>query len=131
MYRIEKKPYGFHISFDGFIKAEEMAQWVKESGAALADVRGHFGVFVDMRNLKPLPQEAKSIMETGQKMYKAKGMQRSVVAVESAVVAMQFKKLAQESGIYEWERYLDVSKTPNWQEVGREWLEKGVDPDKK
>ena len=35
----------------------------------------------------------------GQKLYKAKGMSRSVVIVDNVIIKMQFKKIAQETGI--------------------------------
>ena len=34
-----------------------------------------------------------------------------------------------ETGIYEWERYIDASKTPKWEEIGIEWLVNNIDPD--
>jgi hypothetical protein len=73
----------------------------------LATAKGGFGVFVDMRTLKPLPEDAQKVMEEGQKLFKQKGMTRSVVIVTGALTKMQFKRIAQETGIYEWERYID------------------------
>jgi hypothetical protein len=83
-----------------------------------------------MRNLKPLPPDAQASMEEGQKLYKQKGMERSVVILNSASLTMQFKRIAKETGIYEWERYVDASKTADWEKVGLDWVKKGVDPDK-
>jgi len=86
-------------------------------------------VFVDMRTLKPLPPDAQPIMVAGQQLYKEKGMQRSVVILADAVTTMQFRRLAKESGIYAWERYLDASSNADWKKVGEAWLTQGVDPD--
>ncbi len=49
------------------------------------------------------------LMEEGQKEYKERGMTRSVVILDSAIMAMQFKRLAKDTGIYQWERYIDAS----------------------
>lgn len=107
-----------------------MANWVNESQNTLnTENRGTFNIFVDMRGLKPLPPEAQKEMETGQKLYKGKGMARSVVIVDNPTTQMQFKRLAKQTGIYQWERYIDASSKPNWEQVGLDWINNGKDPD--
>ncbi len=129
MYTIEKKMYGLKLTFGGFIQAPEMQNWVDESGKALAGLSSGFGVFVDMRELKPLPPEAQEVMQVGQIAFKQKGMKRSVVILANAIVTMQFKRIAKETGIYEWERYIDASAHSNWEAIGEAWITKGTDPD--
>ncbi len=128
MYNIEKKDYGFKLTFSGTVDASEMANWVKDAEKALVGQNGSFGVFVDMRELNPLTNEAKAEMEKGQKLFKEKGMQRSVVILNSAILTMQFKKIAQETGIYAWERYIDASNTPDWEAKGVAWIKNGIEP---
>lgn len=130
MYKIEKKDYGFKLTFGGFITEDEMKKWLEESKIALQTAPKSFGVFVDMRTLKPLPTEAQKHMQEGQKLYKEKGMVRSVVILANAVTKMQFKRIAQETGIYQWERYIDEASNPNWEKVGIDWIKNGIDPDK-
>ncbi len=130
MYQIEKKDYGFKLTFGDFIYAEEMKRWVEDSQKALALPLKEFGVFVDMRSLKPLPSDSQKAMEEGQKLYKMKGMSRSVVILNSATVTGQFKRIAKETGIYQWERYIDASTKKDWEEIGIRWISKAVDPDK-
>jgi hypothetical protein len=43
---------------------------------------------------------------------------------------MQFKRIAKETGIYQWERYIDSNANPTWEQAGVDWLVKGTDPDK-
>lgn len=129
MYKIEKEDYGFKLTFGDFIKAEEMMAWVDESKNALAAAPNEFGVFIDMRTLKPLPADTQAHMEEGQRLYKGKGMIRSAVVLASATTKMQFKRIAQETGIYEWERYIDASSVPNWEKAGVSWISEGIDPD--
>jgi hypothetical protein len=129
MYKIEKKDFGVKLTFGDFIKVEEMTNWLNESKKVLDSISGDYSVFVDMRTLKPLPKEAQVVMEEGQKMYKQRGMIRSVVILDSSLTTVQFKRIAKETGIYEWERYIDASSTPNWEEVGRLWIVDGIDPD--
>ncbi|MCK5075569.1 MAG: hypothetical protein KAR38_04290 [Calditrichia bacterium] len=130
MYKIEKKDFGFKLIFSDFIKIDEMSKWVEESKVALSGSIRKFGVLIDMRNLKPLPKDSQETMETGQKLYKEKGMQRSAVILDNALVAMQFKRLAKGSGIYEWERYIVASEHSDWEDIAINWLKNSVDPDK-
>ena len=40
-----------------------------------------------------------------------------------------FSRLAQESGIHYWERYISAENTPDWEARGWAWIQNGVDPD--
>ena len=128
MFKIKREMYGFKMEFKDFIKAGEMKQWLDESQKALMNAPNEFGVLVDMRELKPLPQDAQKLMETGQKMYKQRGMNRSVVILDNAILTMQFQRIAKDTGIDKWERYIDASKIRNWEFVGINWIKKGIEP---
>jgi len=128
MYKIETTDYGFHLVFGGVMEVGELRQWVTDSEAKLQLIDRPFYVLVDMRTLGPLDAEGKLLMKEGQAEYRAAGMQRSVVILNNPVTLMQFKRIAHESGIFEWERYIDASVVPNWQAVAMAWLLQGVDP---
>lgn len=128
MYSVEKAGYGFKLTFGGFIQPDEMKAWVEESKKALTSAAGSFGVFIDMRTLKPLPKESQPLMVEGQKLYKAKGMQRSVVILNDTITTAQFRRIAKETGIDAWERYIDASKTADWKTAGEAWLTKSQEP---
>jgi len=81
-----------------------------------------------MRKLSPLTPEAQQAMVEGQQLFKARGMTRSAVIVNNAVTAMQFRRLAQQSGIYQWERYFDGA-LPGYLDSAVAWGRDGVDPD--
>ncbi len=129
MYKIERKTSGYLLTFSGNVDSAEMEKWVAESEAALASETGDFGVIVDMRNLAPLAPEVQTVMVKGQQAYKEKGLKRSVVVVNNAVTKMQFQRLAKESGIDAWERYIDGSAVQDWAKVAVAWVKDGVDPD--
>lgn len=129
MYKIERKPFGYKLSFGGFVQADEMESWVEESRKELSTAPPHFGVFVDMRELKPLAPNAKDKMEEGQKLFKAKGMERSVVILSSALIVMQFRQIAKDTGIDQWERYIDASKIQNWEEQAIAWITEAKEPE--
>ena len=90
-----------------------------------------FVVFVDMRDMELLPPESRPIMIEGQRYYRANGMQRSVVILKDKITMMQFKGIAKETGIYEWERYIDSNAEPNWKQVAMAWILDNIDPDDK
>ncbi len=130
MYKIDKTTYGYKLTLSEMIKADEMKQWLEDSKKALASSPATFGIMVDMRDLKPLPPEAQPHMQEGQKLYKEKGMQRSAVILANAVITMQFKRIAKQTGIDQWERYIDASSDSNWEQTATEWIANGVDCDK-
>ena len=129
MYRIEKVNWGYCLTFGGSCPAEELDEWLEKSRKILADQEEEFCVFVDMRTIIPLSREAQVFIQEGQKLYKRRGMLRSVVILNSPVVAAQFRRIAWETGIGQWERYIDASSVPDWEEVGMDWLLKEVDPE--
>ncbi len=130
MFTIETKKYGFRFNFSGFVTAEEMTKWVDEVKKIFSVPQAkEFGIFVDMQEMKPLPDDAQKVIVEGQTLCKTKGMVRSVVILRSPIVTMQFRRLAKESGIYQWERYIASSDVPNFEKVGEDWLVSAIDPD--
>jgi len=57
-------------------------------------------------------------------------MSKSVVILANTVTKMQFKRIGKETGIYQWERYIDEVSNPNWEKAGVDWIQNGIDPDK-
>ena len=129
MYVIEKTEYGYHLTFGGNIIQEEMKQWVEESQQVLATQKGSFSVFVDMRTLEPISADAQVQMQKGQRLYKQKGMVRSVVIHDNLTVTRQFQRIARHTGIQTWERYIDASAVPDWEKVGMDWILEGKEPE--
>ena len=129
MYKIERKTSGYLLTFSGFVAKDEMIRWSEESKSVLnREKEPHFGVIVDMRELKPLPPDAQEVMVRGQQQYKVKGMERSAVILNNSVTTMQFKRLAKESGIDAFERYIDASATANWTDAAVEWVKNAKEP---
>ena len=106
-----------------------MQQWLDDSEVFLQAAPAGFGVFVDMRRLKLISQGVKDMFEKGQRHYKEMGMARSVVVVENSTLAVQFKRIALQSDIYDWERYIDATASDDWQKLGEDWISRGIDPD--
>ena len=128
MYVIKKTEYGYHLTFSGNIMQDEMKQWVEESQQALATQKGSFSVFVDMRTLEPISVDAQVQMQKGQRLYKQKGMVRSVVIHDDSTLTRQFQRIARHTGILPRERYIDASAEPDWEKVGMDWILEGKEP---
>jgi hypothetical protein len=129
VYKIEMRDFGYRLTFGDLMSAMEMRRWVEESLEVLPREPRDFHVFVDMRTLAPLDEECQAIIRDGQRLYKQRGMVRSVVILSSPVITVQFKRIALQSGIYEWERYVDAAANDNWEQLGMGWLRDAVDPD--
>lgn len=129
MYKIEKRDYGFKLTFSGIILKDEMLQWLEESKEALSNIQNEFYVFVDMRGLHTLPPDSQVFMKEGQELYLNKGMRRSVVITDSELNRLQFTRIAKQTGIYPGERYIDAAAFDNWEEMGLNWILKGIEPE--
>ena len=131
MYKIERRPSGYILTFSGIIDSDEMQRWHDDSQRSLStETSSSFGVIIDMKDLQPISGEAKTIMVAGQKLYKEKGMKRSAVILNSPEITTQFKNLAVQSGIYATERYIDASQINNAVDIAISWVKDAIDPDK-
>ena len=128
MYSIQRKNYGYLLTFSGIVSPIEMNRWFEDCKKELVHSPDEFVVFVDMRELTPLEPEAMDIITQGQIIFKQSGMIRSVVVVEKPVVNLQFVKISKLSGIHGNERVLDVMTSPNWEEAGLNWILHGIEP---
>lgn len=128
MYNIEIQDYGFKLTFGGSIGAAEMEAWLNDFKDVVSNSNDQFFIFVDMRTLIPLCEEAQVHMRQGQELARRMGMVRSVVILNSPVVAAQFRRIGGETGIGKWERYIDASSVPNWEDAGMDWLLEALDP---
>ena len=108
---------------------DELERWGRDVAVALSELPKMFGVFVDMRGLVPLASDAQGALRQGQLYARHLGMQRSVVIVDSVAVAEQFERIARETRIYAYERYINALTEPNWEQMGIDWIVDAIDPD--
>jgi hypothetical protein len=130
MHKISKQKYGFELTFGGTIDLNEITKWREESRVALVGAPKSFGVLIDMRGLKPgdLHAKAQPVMVEGQGLYRKAGMVRSSVILHSATVTMQFQRLAKQSGIDSYGRYIDSNAHPDWHVKAVAWIENKAEP---
>ncbi len=130
MHHISRQKFGYELTFGGTIDLDEIKRWREESVAALLGAPKAFGVLIDMRGLGPggLRPEAQPAMVEGQGLYRQAGMVRSCVILQSATVTMQFQRIARESGIDSYERYINAAAHPDWHAKAVSWIEDKVEP---
>lgn len=130
MYNILQTSWGFFLTFQGIVDAEEMMRWIRDSEAALGLVPRRFGVIVDLRGLELLGKKARELMVSGQRLYRRMGMERSAVIVNSTLTEMQFSRIASESDISAGERTIDEWQEPNFWKLAEDWVIQGLEPEK-
>ena len=128
MYEIRSAPYGFRLRFAETIDEEAMRAWLDESRRMLQDSPSSFGVFVDMRTLRPLSEKARVLLLKGQRLYQCAGMERSVVILDSPAIHSHWQRIAQQSGIWPNERYIDAGQVEDWETAGIRWITEGREP---
>jgi hypothetical protein len=131
MYTLEKASYGFKVTIGGWANHAEAVRILEESRVALKSCEEPFGVLVDIRTLKPLADDVQEVVDETQRLFRECGLRRSAVILASAVMTLQFMRIASETGVYAHERYIDASKFPDWEKVALAWIDNGVDPDRR
>lgn len=125
----QKKDYGFHFCFSSPVTLNEAEKWRTEVNHAVSQLNEDVFVFADLRKCELIPTECRPIIEEVQTFFRQNGLKRSVVIVGDTIIAMQLKLIAIDTGVREWERYIDASSAPDWEQLGLDWIKHGVDPD--
>jgi hypothetical protein len=128
MYDIEQTDFGFELTFSGNMDRDELLDWREESERTVKTGPDSFGVLVNMRDLGALGDDAQEVMVETQHDYREWGMERSAVVVDSATTKLQFQRLARESGIDEWERYVDTETFDDPRDAALAWVKDGEEP---
>jgi hypothetical protein len=129
MYRIETAPFGFRITIGDRVSLEEATEQLIESRTLLRVCTKPFGVLVDIRTLQPLADDVQAVIDETQRLYRRSGLERSAVVLASAIMTIQFMRIAKDTGVYAHERYVDASKSPRWEQLALDWIVRGIDPD--
>ncbi len=124
----QSTPYGYRSTISDVLPEAEAKAWFEDVKRAVG-TRSNFGQLIDLRRQKAYGPETNAIIQEAMTYVRARGMQRSAVVLASAVTALQIKRLAKETGMYAYERYIDASADPNWEQTALAWIERGVDPD--
>jgi hypothetical protein len=129
MYKIEETPFGFEVTFSGFMQGPDFQEFRGEMVPKLERQRDPFGVLVDLRESRTFPPEAQAGLMQLIGLCIERGMERNAVVVNSAITKIQAARLARETQIPQI-RFLDAAVNPDWRRQAEDWLTKGSEPDK-
>ena len=125
---MERKPYGFKLTFEGFVTKEEIIDYIKYLKNYLNETSGNFGIVVDMRTMKPLAPESQEALTESQKLVSDRLTRSATVVSDNAIIQMQFKRLSKKSGVADTKRFIDASSDINWEKTAENWIVRAIDP---
>jgi hypothetical protein len=129
MHRIEETPYGYRVTFEGFLQRNDAGTLLDSMRSKVRPREGGFSVLVDMRSSRAFPFEAQEAVKQAILHCKEVGLERNAVVLNGAIAALQARRLARETGIEAYIRYIDAASEPEWERVAVDWLKDGIDPD--
>lgn len=132
MHRVEETDYGYRIVFEGYLVKDDLGDLIENMKRTIRprNGSGNFPVLVDMRKSHAFPADAQEVIKQAILYCKQVGMDRNCVVLNSAIAAMQAKRLAKETGIDSFIRYIDASSDPQWEKAALDWLVRAVDPER-
>jgi hypothetical protein len=74
------------------------------------------------------PPGTNAIIQDVMLWLRSHGVRRSALVTDNAILLLQVKRLATETGTVRQERYIDVRHTPDWERVATDWIEHGIEP---
>lgn len=132
MYKIECESWGLLLTFSENVTLEDAQRYDSELVTARTKYAGkQWGVICDCRDLGVMAPGAQELLKKSQAEGKKSGMVRSCVILTAPIPIMYAKRFAKETGIYEWERYINGRTDPNWKQSALDWVCSGIDPDKR
>lgn len=129
MHEVEEKPYGFQITFQGFLQGDDIARFNQEMKKYVEHQTGNFAVLVDLREMRTFPQDAQQKLMEIIMYCRDRGMNRNAVVVNSAITKIQANRLAKETEVEEI-RFIDAAQVDDWRQTAEDWLIKGKEPER-
>lgn len=127
-YEMETTDYGLRLAFKGFMSPEEVGAMNKVMERTVIDLPDGFGVLVDMRGNRAFSPEVVELMKAQIDICRARGMDRGAVILQSAIMALQARRITGEAGILPQIRFLDSSADPGWEKTAIDWVARGKEP---
>jgi hypothetical protein len=129
MQRVWATDYGVLIAFGGPLTREEAEELVAELDRKLPGPGAQIGLLVDSRGARAYSAQAQEVFRRGILLCQERGVERSVVVLDSPVAMLQAKRLAKEADTLASTRYIDAGSHSDWQQLARDWLLHAIDPD--
>lgn len=128
VFEISPAPYGMRIAYKGFPTPEDVAAMTGEMQRIIAPLAPGWGVLVDMRHNKAFSAESADMMKQQIETCKLAGMNRAAVVLQSAIMALQARRISNETGIIPFIRFIDAGSDPAWEQAATAWITRGTEP---
>lgn len=129
MHEVKETEYGLYVEVTGLVSLDQSIVIMAEMRQIFESRETGICVFANLQKMDLLTEETQAVLLKIQRHCVNSGVKRVAVILGNATVAHQFKRLSLESGIYDYERYLDASSDPDWETKGLKWITEGIDPD--
>ena len=129
MYKFEKQDYGLKLTLSGDLTESEISGLTAELKSLLGSISQPFSILVDAREAITLDQSVIHLLVKCQKIVQAAGRQSAAIVINSPVLKSQGQRITIDSGSTEAVRFIDSSKTEDWEKVAMDWILRGKEPD--
>ena len=129
-YQVEATEYGVHVAVGGFVGADEIAAMDRDLERVVGRLTDGFGMILDMRASPAFSVEAAERLKRQLGLCRDHGMERGAIVLESAIMAIQARRIVSEVGLLPKIRFLEASGDDGWEEIAVAWAERGEEPPK-
>ena len=129
MYKFEKQDYGLKLTVSGDLTEQEISGMTDELKSLVGSISKPFSILVDAREAITLDQSVFHLLSDCQKIVQAAGRQSAAIVINSPVLKSQGQRITIDSGSTEAVRFIDSSKTEDWEKVAMDWILRGKEPD--
>lgn len=129
MYQVKETEYGLYLKITGSVSLEDSKTVLSELRQIFHKRESGICGLADLHEMELLSAETQAVCVEIQQMCIKFGVKRIAVILGNSAVAYQFKRLSLQSGIRDYERYLDASSDPDWEEKAMAWVIDGTDPE--
>lgn len=128
--RNEDRPFGFAIIAPGLISEMDARIWIDDLYQLVTrSGRTTFGLLVDIRRQRANPPGATALIQQAMRWLREAGCVRSAVVLDNSMALIQIRRLAAETGVDAYERYINAVATPDWERKAEDWIVRGIEPD--
>src|SRR3970040_504702 len=122
MYKITKTKYGLHIGMGGQYGENEIEEYIIEKEKLMSEIKGTFSLMVDLRTAIPPKFEEVEMLKNSQRKMSDSKLHKMVIIVNSPVLMAQAKQIGFLAGLEAKTKYVNASKTKNWEEEALKWI---------
>lgn len=128
MQKIEKTDFGFRIINTGQLNLTDAEAFKFMVLEALSSHSSSFSLIVDLRGLIPLEPKVIEVVKEIMKTRTRMSLVRAAIIVSSPVIKAQHRQMSFDTRTTQFDRTIDASKYPDWEERALAWVRDGVEP---